>query len=116
MRVRKQDNAGDMIFGGGLTSFWIDQPEAVAQAISTRLDLYLGTWFADTSQGVPWMTQVLGAGTTSTYDAVLRAEILGTPGANAMLAYNSAKVGRALTVTAKVNTIYGPTATVTSIF
>lgn len=107
MRYRKLDFNGHRVFGGGQSSFWINQPEAVAQAISTRLRLLYSEWFLDQTAGTPWATQVLGAGTTSTYDAVLRGRILGTQGANQMLSYGSAKVGRALTVTAQVDTIYG---------
>lgn len=107
MRYRRLDASGDAIFGGGQSSFLIDTPDAVEQAISTRLRLLLGEWFADTSQGVPWATEILGKGTSSTYDAVLRAQILGTEGVAAMISYNSTLIGRRLTVNALVQTIYG---------
>ncbi len=99
-----------MIFGGGPTSFWIDVPDAVAQAISTRLKLLQGEFFLDVTDGTPWSTQVLGSGTTPTYDAVLRARILGTPGASAMVSYSSQRVGRKLSVQAQVETVYSTTA------
>lgn len=108
VRYRKIDDAGDAVFGGGQDSFWVNVPDAVAQAISTRLLLLTGEYFLDVAEGTPWRQSILGAGTTSTYDAVLRARILGTQGANQMLSYSSSKVGRALSVTAQVNTIYGP--------
>lgn len=101
-----------MVFGGGQASFWVNVPDAVAQAVSTRLSLLTGEWFLDISEGTPWRTSILGAGTTPTYDAVLRARILGTQGANQMLSYSSSRVGRALSVSAQINTIYG-TVTVT---
>ena len=98
-----------MVFGGGSNSFWIDVPDAVAQAISTRLKLQLGEWFLDTSDGTPWSTQILGTGTAATYDPAIRARILGTPGASVMLSYDSSKVGRALNVQAQVATTYSIT-------
>lgn len=107
MRYRKLDASGSRVFGGGQSSFWINQPEAVAQAILTRLRLLQGSWFLDITAGVPWATQILGKGTTSTYDAVLRAAILGTEGVNSMISYSSSLVGRSLTVNATVDTIYG---------
>ncbi|WP_083331557.1 hypothetical protein [Brucella inopinata] len=41
MRYRKLDENDDYVFGGNLASFFIDQPEAPAQAVKTRLMLQL---------------------------------------------------------------------------
>ena len=111
MRIRKQSATGDMVFGGNQNSFYKDAPEAVAQLVLTRLKLWLGEWFADTSDGIPYSTRVLGRGTTSTYDAVIRARILQTQGVVEITKYSSSLVGRQLTVNAQISTLYG-TATV----
>jgi hypothetical protein len=116
MRVRKMDANGDMTFGGGQASFYRDQPEAPAQAALTRLYLFLGEWFLDTSDGTPWKTQVLGKYTGSTRDPVIRQRILGTPGVTGIAAYGSQlnRDTREFDVQATIDTLYGQTQLVTS--
>lgn len=108
MRVRKQDEAGDFVFGSG-SDFFVNEPSAVAQAVQTRLLLFSGEWFVDTSEGTPWNTQILGKYTSKAYDAVLKSRILGTPGVKQISKYSSSVDARArtLSVTATIDTIYG---------
>lgn len=109
MKYRKLDANGDYTLGSG-GDFYEDSPEAVAQAILTRLRLWKGEWFLDTSEGTPWSDKVLGKRQRSkNYDAVLRNKILTTAGVSELLSYSSSFNGdtRRLTVTAKVKTIYG---------
>ncbi|CAI9119537.1 hypothetical protein [Brytella acorum] len=109
MRVRMMDADGDMQFGTGQAAFQQNTPAAVGQLVETRLKLWLGEWFADTSDGTPWATQVLGRGTTPTYDAVIQSRILATPGVQSITSYGSSLANRALTITATVQTLYGLT-------
>lgn len=100
---------GDYTFGRGAANFFVDSPDAVAQAILTRLKLWTGEWFLDTDDGTPYSTKILGTGTKPTYDAAVRARILGTEGVASIVSYSSSVQGRALTVAATVNTIFGQT-------
>lgn len=109
MRVRAMDASGDMVFGTNAEAYLVDSPEAVGQLVGTRLRLWLSEWFADTDDGTPWATQVLGKGTTDTYDAVIRARILDTPGVQSIDAYLSNVTGRDLKIQARISTIYGST-------
>lgn len=109
MRLRMMDANGDMQFGIGQAAFEQNTAAAVGQLVETRLKLWLGEWFADTSDGVPWSTQVLGRGTTPTYDSVIQERILETPGVEAIASYRSALVNRVLTISATVRTLYGAT-------
>lgn len=109
MRVRSMDDSGDMVFGTNADAYLVDSPAAVGQLIGTRLRLWLAEWFADTDDGTPWATEVLGKGTTGTYDAVIRARILDTPGVQSIDAYLSNLTGRELKIQARVSTIYGST-------
>jgi hypothetical protein len=113
MRYRKLGSAGDYTFGHQQADFYRDQPEAVAQAVQTRLELFTGEWFLDTSDGTPWRTDVLGKYTQAAYDIVLKDRILGTEGVLSIEAYSSTlnRQTRALSVQASISTIYG-TATV----
>ena len=109
MRYRKLDANGDYSFGHITADFYKDSPEAVAQAVRTRLDLWLGDWYLDTSDGTPYKTQVLGERTKPLLDAVIQQRILRTTGVNGITAYSSnINVNtRRVTIQATVNTIYG---------
>lgn len=109
MRIRLMDANGDMTFGSSLSDFTTNTPEGVAQLILTRLKLWVGEFFADTSDGMPWATDVLGNRTASTYNEAIRDRILSTEGVTEITKYSSTLVNRELTVNATVQTEYGST-------
>lgn len=108
MRYRKLDAKGDYTLGTG-ADFYQDQPEAVAQAVLTRLRLFAGEWFLDVTDGTPWRTEVLGKYTKDTYDTVISQRILSTPGVQGIATYSSSYDAnkRALSIAATLDTIYG---------
>jgi hypothetical protein len=109
VRYRRLSPSGDYQFGQQQADFWRDQPEAVAQAVQTRLRLELGDWFLDTTDGTDWRGSVLGNRTAFTRDAVIRSRVLLTPGVKAILGYNS-RVNpdtRAFSAGMSLDTIYG---------
>jgi hypothetical protein len=89
MRVRAQDKNGDYTFGQSQANFLVNNVQAVAQIIGTRMRLIEGEWFLDTADGTPWYTQVLGKYTAQTRDLALQARVLGTPDVNEIIAYQS---------------------------
>lgn len=111
MRYRALSSTGDYVFGRGPAEFLVDSPEAVAQAIQTRLRLETGEWFLDVSEGTPYQEQILGANRQTTYDVAIKSRILETPGVVALTSYSSyiKSDARAISVTATVQTIYGTT-------
>lgn len=111
MRYRKQDEQGDYSFGSGLNNFHIDSAEAVAQAIETRLKLWIGEWFADTSDGTGWSQTILGKQSKNLYELTLRQRVLETFGVTSIESFQSSLDSdtRRLTVSMTVNTIYGQT-------
>lgn len=116
MRYRQLDKNGDYTFGQGLANFLIDDVEAVAQAILTRLKLDAGQWFLDLTEGLPLYTQIVGRNTgarsqsgTAIYDQAIRKRVLGTQGVVRIVRYSSnLSAQRRLTVEMTVQTIYGP--------
>jgi len=63
MIYRRLDENHDMCFGRGKQDFLEDSvgnPEAIAQAIKTRLLLFLGEWWMDLYDGLPLWEQILG--------------------------------------------------------
>jgi len=111
MRYRKLDADGDFVFGGSAADFLVNTPEAVAQAVLTRLRLHRGEWFLDTTVGMPWESAVIGRNTQGTADAAIRTCILGTTGVTEITAYASSldSTTRKLTVTVTITTLYGTT-------
>ena len=113
MRYRKLDANGDYVLGLP-NQFWVDQPEGVAQAISTRLKLWQGEWFLDNTVGTPWLQSITGKNTGGLYDLALQQVILDTPGVAAITQYSSNldHPSRVLTVTVTVITNFGAMVTV----
>nr|WP_314614269.1 hypothetical protein [uncultured Pseudomonas sp.] len=111
MRYRKLDANGDYTFGNQQADFYKDIPEAVGQAVMTRLRLSKGEWFIDTADGTPWSTEVLGERTAATRDAAIKKRILGTPGVVQIDSYDSSidASTRRFTVNATITTAYGQT-------
>lgn len=106
---RKLDDSGDYVFGQQSGNFYKDQPEAVAQAVKTRLGLIEGEWFLDISIGTPYNSQILGAGMVSKYDRAIQTVILNTVGVTRILEYSSQvnPLTRAAQVNCTIETAYG---------
>lgn len=110
MRYRTLSPNDDYVFGQGQAEFMVDSPETVAQAVRTRLRLSTGEWFLDTTEGTPYATEILGAGTQSLYDSAIKERVVGTPGVVSIDDYSSyLGQDRALTVTMTISTQYGQT-------
>lgn len=109
MRYRKLSSDGDYVFGSGKNDFLVNSPEAVAQAILTRLKLWLGEWFADTSDGTGWNQSIVGKHSKNLYELTLHQRVLETPGVKSIVDFQSAldPDTRRLTVSMTVNTIFG---------
>lgn len=110
MRYRRLDDNKDYTLGHGGADYLRDVPEAVAQAVVTRLGLLAGEWFLDLQDGTPYVQGVWGRHTQASYDLVLRARILDTIGVTEILDYESSfdPASRKLTVSVKIDTVYGP--------
>lgn len=110
MRYRRLSESGDYVFGQGASEFLVNTPDAVAQAVLTRLRLATGEWFLDLNEGTPYSTEILGENTRPLYDQAIRDRILGTQGVTSIQEYNSYldTTTRALTVACSINTLYGP--------
>lgn len=116
MRYRKLGADGDYTFGGGLSDFYTDVPQAPGQAVGTRLRLLQGEWFLDVTAGTPYATQILGKNTQAIYDPAFRQVILDTEGVTDIEKYlSNLSPSRELTVSAKINTIYGAAVVVQSL-
>lgn len=120
MRYRKLSPSGDYQFGHSAADFWHNEPEAVGQAVQTRLLLYAGEWFLDTSEGTAWggfpfnqavvaQARILDVHTQQTRDLTLKLRVLQTQGLAGMVAYSSNfdANSRGFSVNLTIDTIYG---------
>lgn len=107
MKYRALDSLGDYTIG---KRFLENSPTCVAQAVQTRLNLWKGEFFVDTSDGTPYSEEVLGKRGQRVPEAAIKKRILGTPGVTAITAFSSQYDGdtRALLINANLDTLYGP--------
>lgn len=113
MRYRPLDADGDYTIG---KPFLVDSPQCVAQALLTRLRLWRGEFFLDTTDGTPYLTDVLGK-RTGNPDAAIKQRILGTPNVTAITSYSSGFDGdsRVFTVSCTISTAFGETTVTTTL-
>lgn len=111
MRYRKLSPLGDYSFGNGQLDFYRDVPEAVGQAVKTRLMLWLGEWYLNTNSGTPYIQGVLGKKTEAQANAVIQDRVIRTQGASRIKNYESSLNAdtRHFSVQFDLDTIYGPT-------
>lgn len=111
MRYRALDVNGDYRFGASDAEFLANSPDAVAQAVRTRFELWSGEWYLDLTEGTPYVKQILGEGTRDLYDQAIQERILDTEGVTGITDYASSldETTRALSVSATITTIYGTT-------
>lgn len=113
MRVRKLDENGDITTRG---ETWAFDKAAVAQTVSTRLKLFLGEYFRNITDGVPWFEKedgtegILGKGYSLVQvEAILRNRIIRTEGVLKLLRFslNYDQSSRKMSVGATILTTYG---------
>ena len=107
MTVRALDSNGDIVTSG--VQFITEQAE-IGQTIYTRLRLFLGEYFRDTTDGTPWFEQILGkAVNMSAREAVLRKRIANTSGVIRLISFSADfdRDSMTYTVSASVLTQYG---------
>src|SRR5581483_5662749 len=91
----------------GGANFLVNSPACVAQSVLTRLKLWRGEWFLDKTEGTPYMQQILGTGTKAIYDLAIQNRVLETEGVTSISRYESALVGRRLSVSMTIETAFG---------
>jgi len=72
--------AGDVDVTLGKVTFVSDPVQAGAIKLRTRLNMYLGEWFADTRVGVPWFQRILVKNPdVRLVETIIRSIIVSTP-------------------------------------
>ncbi len=77
----------DIFFDAGQIAFVVDK-DYTAQRIKTRLQVFYGEWKYDTSQGVPWIEEVLiKPANLVTIQAIIKNTIINTPTVTSITSY-----------------------------
>lgn len=99
----KLDTDGDLYLDDSGSAVNLTGADAIAQHISIRLRMFLGEWFLDTREGVPWFDLMEKGASTTRIRAVVREVITKTPGVGSLdeLDVELDSDTRKLTVTAK---------------
>lgn len=79
MTVRRLDpDTGDIATSGQQFLTGVDE---IAQTVKTRLQLFLGEYFRDITDGTPWFEQILGKGSSlEGKEAAIKNRIIRTDG------------------------------------
>lgn len=92
IKYRQLSPSGDYVFGQGNQEFYYDV-EAVGQAIKTRLDLLLGTFWRDLNDGLPLFQKILpSSGSPAnllTVDSIIQKRIAETQDVTAITFFQS---------------------------
>tara|TARA_R110000765_G_scaffold244631_7_gene346873 strand:+ start:5250 stop:5678 length:429 start_codon:yes stop_codon:yes gene_type:complete len=107
MTVRRLDANGDLVTQG---QQFLNGVQEVEQTVRTRLNLFLGEYFRDVTDGTPWYEQILGKfASLSAAEAALRARIANTPDVIRLTRFDSQFdiQTRKYDVQASILTIYG---------
>lgn len=108
MRYRALEGDGDMIAGHGSADY-LQEAEAVGQAVKTRLLLLYNEWWEDAEDGLPLFEKIAGTRDTGTAELEIRKRIASTRDVTDVLDFTTSLKDRKFAVTCTVNTVYGQT-------
>jgi hypothetical protein len=76
---------GDLALTDGQITLTQTLAESVAQHLTLRLSFFLGEWFLDPSEGIPYQTEIFVKNPNlSRITSIYRKVILGTPGVSSL--------------------------------
>ncbi len=95
---------------GGLSFVMASGDERVAQQLRIRLRFFLGEWFLDTTEGIPYYQQILLKNPDwDTVNSLIKTEVLSTPDVVELLSFKTeyAPYTRRYNIPFLVQTTYG---------
>lgn len=114
IRVRRLDDSWDPAWGSGLNDY-LEDIDAVAQIIRSRLLLFKGEWWEDLNLGIPMWQSILGTmgSNKPVVDRLIAKTVKETPYVTSIQSFVSTLVNREYNCSITVNTEFG-TVTVTN--
>ena len=107
MSTIKIDSTNDIEIIDNDLSF-VSGRDEIAQVLRQELRVFLGEWFLDIDEGIPYLQEILKKNpNTSTVDAVFKNKILESPGVIELTEYELDFEGRSLSLYFKARTEEG---------
>ena len=98
----KLGSDGDLVFENN-DLVLVDGQEAIKQHLTMRLQEFLGEWFADSTVGVPWISEILIKNPSFlVVQEILKAVILDTPNITDIISFTFDLENREATLSTKV--------------
>ena len=88
MKIRKVDSTGDVVFGQP-NDYYINTLQGMALLIKDRLNLWTGEWFQNTSDGVPYLTDMIQNNSLPLLEATIKKRILSTPNVTSIKSFQT---------------------------
>jgi hypothetical protein len=104
-KFRTIDVNNDWNFGHGLQDY-AQNVVAVQYDVKTRLQEWVGDFFADTSRGIDWLNRLTQMSQKTLLDLDIKRIILQTNNVSRILSYSSTVTNRQFTATYNIETIY----------
>lgn len=102
-------NYGDVIYDNSRATTTVDQADSVAQKLQIKLSTFLGEWFINTANGVPYYQEIFGkVRNKQTIDLIFQQKILEEPDVVELTEFTSdISNGRTYTISFRVRTTMG---------
>lgn len=80
MDLQLDEETHDIVFNNNIVTVTTEQKQSVAQLLKIKLLTFLGEWFLDTDNGVPYYQQIFGkVRSKAAVDAIFRQKISEEP-------------------------------------
>lgn len=100
---------GDLLYDNTGPTTTLDQADSVAQKLKIKLSTFLGEWFINTANGVPYYQEIFGkVRNKQTIDLIFQQKILEEPDVVELTEFSSdISNGRTYTINFRVRTTLG---------
>lgn len=106
MKIRKNDVNNDWCFGNSQADFYIDNNNAVAQDLKTKIQEWKNDFFANLQAGIDWRTRLGYRKQKTSLDKDIKAIITNNENVLILSSYRSEIKEREFTLSFSVYTLY----------
>lgn len=105
MRVRRNDSAGDWMFGRSKRDY-VQDSDAIRQNVETRVRSFANDWLLDTTANIDWFDLLGRKGAQNEIEREVDRVVISTEGVVRVDKLNLTKSGRKATINIEITTIF----------